>query len=238
VTLEADALVFDFGGTLDTDGVHWSEKFRDVYGACGVPLAGRAFDEAFLEAERRLGAEAPLGVGFDALLARQVALQVESLARAVSGLEPATLAAAVVERVGADVRATVDRIRPLLARLARRRPIAVVSNFYGNLEPVLRDLGLAELVAVAIDSVRAGVAKPDPAIFQLAVRALGVPAHRCLVVGDSYDRDIVPGRAAGCPTAWLKVRSWRTYDDTSAADVVIASLAELPAVLGEPPEGF
>ncbi|MBI3765652.1 MAG: hypothetical protein HY277_04010, partial [Ignavibacteriales bacterium] len=30
------AVLFDFGGTIDTDGVHWSEKFWEYYQQFGV----------------------------------------------------------------------------------------------------------------------------------------------------------------------------------------------------------
>jgi putative hydrolase of the HAD superfamily len=42
-----------------------------------------------------------------------------------------------------------------------------------------------------------GVEKPDPAIFSLALDALGLPAERCIYVGDSVFFDVRGARAAG-----------------------------------------
>ena len=48
------------------------------------------------------------------------------------------------------------------------------------------------------DSTRAGVAKPDPAIFGLALESLGVPASDTVLhVGDSLRSDVDGARAAG-----------------------------------------
>ena len=33
------AILFDFGGTIDTDGVHWSEKYWDLYEQFSVGVA-------------------------------------------------------------------------------------------------------------------------------------------------------------------------------------------------------
>lgn len=230
---EAEAVLFDFGGTLDTDGVHWCEEFRDVYARAGVPLAREDMDAAYLEAERALARVAPLeGVGFAELLDRQLGLQLESLARVVPGFAAGPGTRATLRALAtADVEAAVARARRVLEVLAPRRRIGVVSNFYGNLEDVLRDLGLAPWIAVAVDSVRVGVSKPDPGIFRLAIERLGVAPARCVVVGDAYDRDIEPARAIGCRTVWLKGRSFKEWPDTAAADAVIASVVELPALL-------
>jgi putative hydrolase of the HAD superfamily len=86
--------------------------------------------------------------------------------------------------------------------------LAVVSNASGRVEAELaahgicavgeRALagGLAE-VAVVVDSHHVGVEKPDPAIFALALEALGVDAQRCLYVGDSVHFDVNGASAAG-----------------------------------------
>jgi HAD superfamily hydrolase (TIGR01549 family) len=230
---DADAVLFDFGGTLDTDGVHWCEEFRDVYARAGLRPARSDFDAAFLDAERELGRVAPLeGVGFAELLDRQLGLQLASLSRRVPALSVTDdLRRDLAAYAAADVETGAARARAVLAALAPRRRIGVVSNFYGNLAEVLRDLRLSPWIAASVDSARAGVSKPDPAIFRLALQRLGVAAERCVVVGDAYDRDIEPAKAIGCRTVWLKGRSWKEWTDVPAADAVIASVAELPALL-------
>jgi putative hydrolase of the HAD superfamily len=76
-----------------------------------------------------------------------------------------------------------------------------------------------------IDSRVVGIAKPDPAIYALALDRLRLPADTVLMVGDSYERDIVPAHGVGLQTAWLtRTGDARAHD---AADAVIRSLADL-----------
>ena len=56
-----------------------------------------------------------------------------------------------------------------------------------------REVSLSERV----DSEIVGVEKPDPAIFQIALDALRVPASRCVYIGDSVHFDVHGARAAG-----------------------------------------
>src|SRR5262245_21576452 len=44
-------LLFDFGGTLDADGVAWKERFHALYRAEGLDLDGEAFAPAFYAAD-------------------------------------------------------------------------------------------------------------------------------------------------------------------------------------------
>jgi len=231
--MQADALLFDFGGTLDTDGVHWCEKYWDLYQELKIAVPREVFDRAFVEADRRLGEDPPRpGEGFFRIIQQQVRFQFEYLAMNHPGF-----AGGAIERdalCGLAYRQTSETIghaRPLLAELSRGRRLAVVSNFNGNLEQVLDEFDLRRAFQVVIDSTVVGVSKPDPEIFRMAVRQIGVPAARCAVVGDSYDRDIVPGKAAGCLTIWVKGRSWREWPESAKADAIVGCIHEIPSRL-------
>jgi putative hydrolase of the HAD superfamily len=53
-------------------------------------------------------------------------------------------------------------------------------------------------MGVILDSAVVGVAKPDPAIFRIALDALGVPAGQTVLhVGDSLRYDVAGAHAAG-----------------------------------------
>lgn len=92
-----------------------------------------------------------------------------------------------------------------LAGLAGRRwRLGIVSNSSGDLEERLareavcqRGDGPGVPVDVIVDSRAVGVAKPDPGIFHVAVRTLGVAPAAVLHIGDSVLLDVEPARAAG-----------------------------------------
>jgi HAD superfamily hydrolase (TIGR01509 family) len=85
---------------------------------------------------------------------------------------------------------TVERLR------ARGLRLAVVANWDCALPEHLRTAGMIDLFDTVVTSARAGVAKPDPAIFELALRELGVRPGRALHVGDE-PIDEEGARAAG-----------------------------------------
>jgi len=92
-------------------------------------------------------------------------------------------------------------------------PLGVVSNSDGTVQAELRRLGVCYVpdgrlppraappavpVRVVVDSAVVGAAKPDPAIFRIALDALGVPADRTVLhVGDSLRYDVAGALAAG-----------------------------------------
>jgi putative hydrolase of the HAD superfamily len=112
-----------------------------------------------------------------------------------AALDPAEFVPAYIDalefRAIAGVEDTLDALRR--AGLA----LACVGNWDCTLPSVLARLGLAERFEVVVASAVAGVQKPHPAIFALALDRLGgVPPERALHVGDSAsDRD--GARAAG-----------------------------------------
>lgn len=119
---------------------------------------------------------------------------------------------------------------------ARATPIGVVSNATGQIEAVLRRMGVCQvgvgdgaMVRCVVDSHVVGIAKPDPAIFDHAlVHFEGVERSSILYVGDSVTMDVAGARAAGLEPVLLD-----PHGDHHGADFLrIASLAELTGAPG------
>jgi putative hydrolase of the HAD superfamily len=99
----------------------------------------------------------------------------------------------------------VPGARDALAALAARGlRLAVVSNADGTVEEQLRVDEICQVgpgagveVQVVIDSGVVGVAKPDPAIFRLALEALDVAPDAAIHVGDTPAADVAGALAAG-----------------------------------------
>jgi HAD superfamily hydrolase (TIGR01509 family) len=86
-------------------------------------------------------------------------------------------------------------------------PVAVVTNnVRSEQELKLSRCGLDRFVDVLVTSEGEGVAKPAPAIFIAALRALDVEAAAAVMVGDAWDTDIVGALAAGVQPVWFNRR--------------------------------
>ena len=81
--------------------------------------------------------------------------------------------------------------------------LGVVSNSDGRVEQALAAAGLRKYFDVVVDSALVGVEKPDPRIFQAALKALNVKPEEALYVGDLYHVDVVGARAAGIEAVLL-----------------------------------
>ena len=73
----------------------------------------------------------------------------------------------------------------------------------------IEEPGLEALVASFTISQAAGASKPEPAIFALALQAIGAWARTTLFVGDNPELDIAGAAAVGMRTAWMSLgRQW------------------------------
>ena len=224
---DTKAVVFDFGGTIDTDGVHWSEKFWELYERYEIRVAKKEFERAFVRADEELMGEDCSKDTFYGILHKQLLKQF-----AILKLEQSEIILDVMmNSCYQDALGTVQKAKLTLRELAPHYSLGVVSNFYGNLDNVCRDFGLEELFDAVIDSTVVGVRKPDPEIFSMALRRLNVDPRHSFVVGDSYDRDMVPSKKLGCTTVWLRGKSWTQPSSTDAADYTIHRFEEVKEIL-------
>ena len=176
-------IIFDYGGTIDSRGVHWSEIIWDGYQAAGIGIDKAQFRDAYVYAERELARTRHIlpHHNFLDLLRIKMRLELEWLAREEI-MQPDTdghLGEAVARYCYNAARECVEEARPVLEALCSRYPMVLVSNFYGNVEAVLTDFDLRRYFKAIIESAVVGVRKPDPAIFALGVDALGMKPGRC-----------------------------------------------------------
>ncbi len=286
-------IIFDYGGTLDSNGLHWAEVIWSAYREAAIPVTYEAFRDAYVHGERTLGRNPIVqpGHNFHDMLLLKIRLQIDWLvenghldaayahaatdaptqapadrsdkddapAQAAAGESvidksaqaPAQAAnettasskaanqTAASSQAGtravrrlADLsyrfaRQSVDNARPLLDSLRSRYPLVLVSNFYGNIETVLKDFRLDTCFDAIVESAVVGIRKPDPAIFRLGIETMGLPAEATVVIGDSHDKDILPAASLGCQTIWLKNIGWKPYTGAETADAIVGDFREI-----------
>ena len=226
-------IIFDYGGTLDTCGCHWGKMIWHSYERNGVPVDEQLFREAYVFAEREL-AKNPIikpTYTFHDTLSAKIRIEMGYIESRIEGFDASKWCDAVVEDLYSLTKAETQRSRDVLLELKEHYPMVLVSNFYGNISTVLKEFGFDGIFGHIVESAVVGVRKPDPQIFTLGVEALGMHANEVLVVGDSYDKDIVAAKKAGCQTIWIKGEGWTDEDpDGQAADRVIKTLDEVLSI--------
>lgn len=223
--------IFDYGGTIDSGGDHWSEIIWDGYQKAGVAVTKEEFRVAYVFAERELARTLHIlpHHNFHDLLLIKMRIELQDLAeRGLFAPQEIESKATAIAQYCYDTAAGFTRKgAEVLARLSEKYPIVLVSNFYGNIESVLKDFGLDGYFKKIIESAVVGVRKPDPAIYRLGVEALGLKSEEVMVVGDSYTKDIVPAESIGCKVAWLKGKGWTPEEDARTHPAIISSLDDL-----------
>jgi putative hydrolase of the HAD superfamily len=229
-------ILLDYGGTIDTNGNHWGEVLWNAYAANNVPVSKQAFRDAYVFGEYSLATNPLIKPHHDflAVLEIKIGKQFEYL------IEHAFLPAAdyrdLIKKIAADCNevavATISETSQVLDYLYAKYPLVLVSNFYGNIQSVLQNFGIKNYFKDIVESAVVGVRKPNAAIFSLGVQSLHFNPGECVVIGDSYSKDIAPGKLAGCYTIWLKGEGWGDDPaDISKADATIANFKELKNIL-------
>lgn len=220
------AVLFDFGGTLDADGVAWKERFHDICRDEGVDLTPDAFAPAFYAADDALVGTISTTLSLDDTV-RQIA---DGLAAAIRPGD-AALGPRIAARFLAETRAQVARNLPMIERLAERYPLGIVSNFYGNLPAVCDNLRIRPFFRVIVDSTQVGLSKPDPRIFRRAVEELGVSLADSVFIGDSPTRDMAGARDVGMRHVWVAGANAARAATCCPGDHAVQSLSEVEALL-------
>ena len=222
-------IIFDYGGTLDSRGVHWSEVLWQGYQQAGVPIDKETFRTAYVEGERALARERIIlpQDDFHTLLLKKVALELSFLPDPIDDATRDRWVEEIAVYCDNAARACINEARPMLEELHERYPMMLVSNFYGNIDEVLRAYGIRHLFKGIIESAVVGVRKPNPTLFKLGVDALEMESGEVLVVGDSLRRDIEPAEHLGCQVLWLKGKGWTDEEDAQTHDRTITSVTQV-----------
>ena len=271
--LDIKGIIFDYGGTLDTRGDHWSEVLWQGYEHFGIGVADdeevepgvsihkQAFRDAYVYGERALAVNPIVtpDFHFEDILREKLILELnflagkddsekqtklgnpgkdsdassESLFLSLSDSEIRQIAVDMARYINAKTLALLNENKLVLEHLKQNGyPMVLVSNFYGNINQVLKDAGIDGYFEDVIESAVVGVRKPNPAIFALGVCALDLPASQVLVVGDTYGKDIIPAHKLGCHTLWIKGLQWEEKKvDESIPDGIIKKLSEMEEFL-------
>ncbi len=222
-------IIFDYGGTLDSRGVHWSEVLWQGYQQAGVPIDKETFRTAYVEGERALARERIIlpQDDFHTLLIKKVALEISFLPDQPDNATRDRWVEEIAAYCDNAARTCINEAMPMLETLHQRYPMMLVSNFYGNIDEVLRAYGIRHLFKGIIESAVVGIRKPNPTLFRLGVDALELNAQDVLVVGDSLRKDIEPAEQLGCQVLWLKGKGWTQEEDAQTHPNTITSVTQV-----------
>lgn len=217
IIFDADETLFRFDAfrglqTLFADfGVHFTEQHYQDYQAVNQPLWQAYQDGQISARELQHRRFAHWGAQLD--------------------ISPGILNSAFIQTM-ADICQPLPGAHELLNALKGRVQMAIITNGFTELQQTrLERTGLATHFDALVISEQVGVAKPDKAIFDHALAAMGEPERRrVLMVGDNPHADIKGGQNAGLQTCWLNADGAPRPEGVKP-DHEVASLSQLQALL-------
>ena len=192
------AIFFDFGETLATLKPSKEELFTQAAQSIGVELEQSAVCRAYQVVDFHNKYSSVTVKDRDAFYHNYNQQLAEAL-----GISShfARLGPALIELFRKEKHWTLFAdTTPTLAHLQKLgKQLALVANWDARLPRLIEQLGIARYFSSVVASEIAGVEKPDPAIFRLALVELSLsPAQQTvLYIGNEYRADVMGARAAG-----------------------------------------
>jgi FMN phosphatase YigB (HAD superfamily) len=138
-----------------------------------------------------------------------------------------------------DAHSTLERLRQMRGPDDKPLRLGLLANQPLWIRQRMEVWGLLDFFEpkLVIISDEVGVNKPQPEIFQFALYRARVQAKDAVMIGNDFRNDILPTKALGWHTFWLRRpnpyqgKQSPAPDDTSAADIQVQQLSEVPVAL-------
>ena len=195
-------IFFDVGSTLVDETNAYDHRVRDMIAGTGI--AFEEFDNMRIVLARQ---------GFDG---NSAAIEYFGLKKTPWHSED--------ELPFSDTRSTLETL------CRKGYKLGIIANQNPGLEKRLENWELCQYFEVIVASAEIGYAKPDREIFARALKLAGCTARQSVMVGDRLDNDIIPAKAVGMKTVWVKngPAKYQNADlGKGVADHQISSLSEL-----------
>jgi len=221
-------LAFDLDDTL----VRWKPAVAEAAVRAAAAAAGSIDPAVLVRAVRQTWEDLAVPLWTGRMDEEGITRATTSTLVAALGISPdegAALYAAFVEHLSGLIVPYEDTA--VLPALRERYRLGVATNGLGPVQRAkLRHAGLAPLFDFVVVSAEIGVAKPDPAFYEVVQRAADAPAREITVVGDNVTRDLLPARAVGMAAVWI-CRNNEGLEETSWDGPVVTSLYQLESML-------
>lgn len=193
-------IFFDYGGVLDSHGIHTRRLFWKAAVDAGLFEGKEAqrveFQEAYTWADQELmRTGSALGMGLKDFNYHNISLILKALdLEAISEKKLENAATLVTESQEKCLKISREILQGI------DLPKSLVSNFTGNLQDILREQGLRSLFTNVSESFHVGAAKPSLDIFLHALSSVDASPEECVFIGDNIENDMKPAKSLGMKT--------------------------------------
>jgi putative hydrolase of the HAD superfamily len=195
---DISAVLFDFGDTLVTLPIQREQLFVRAAESIGITLGLDEVKRAYQMVDFHKKYSSVKAQVRSQFYAEYNAMLCEALG--ISSHYEKLLPAVTREFAECPKWVLFEDVRDVLTRLRDLQlPMGLVANWDANLGDVAGRLEIRDYFSVVVASQAVGFEKPDPEIFRVAVKQLGLetPPEKILYIGNEYKADVMGARAAG-----------------------------------------
>ena len=209
---DIEAILFDFGGTLDFDGVDWFTRFYDyvLERANGTSVSKEKFFDAIKKSAVEMNdMEDIMTLNVDQTVVRWMTYAHEIIKNDTDSgsgwqetaelWDPLDVAAEFMD----DSHQILKRNIEILEKLNGDFRLGCVSNNWGNIAGWCKQVSYDGFFEVMVDSALEKSFKPDPVIFNAAIDRMNLDPAKTVYVGDRYDADVIGSDGVGMTPLWL-----------------------------------
>ncbi len=230
-------IFFDFGGTLDSDGIHGRTIFKNAFTKEKLISSNNkaeldSFQDAYSYADERMVHEG-LCLGLTLLQMNELHCRLigEKLGFSLKATDPC--ARDITQKQSEFIKKNI----PTIHSLAQHYKLGIISNFTGNLEVILKEKQFQNLrddFSLVFDSYHVGHVKPSKTLYQIAFSEAKIPFENILYIGDNIERDILPAKSFGVKTGLIYDKNRKdleSYLAKSFSDFTLSELSLLPSLI-------
>ncbi|HLY75376.1 MAG TPA: HAD-IA family hydrolase [Planctomycetota bacterium] len=231
------AVFFDAGHTLIYAHPDLGSIYEQTTAGFGIRIPAERFSEVFIpvfkESTREYSGTTTASDAQDLAMWRAITRRIYERIPLLAPIEFQTWFETLYQRFGdPGVWRFYRDVEPVLRTLRTRGiRIGVISNWDTRLRTISDGLGLTSLVDFLIISAEAGVRKPSPGIFRLALEKAGVLPEDAIHVGDLPEEDGEGARRAGLRPILIDRKERVTPVTHSGQFPVVRGLEELLPLL-------
>ena len=127
-----------------------------------------------------------------------------------------------------------DGVTDVLGRLSRKKPLYIVTEGPGDAQRRAIDiLGLPSYFQDVFISGEAKKIKETGELFRYALEQTGCKPHEVVLIGDSYERDVLGGLKAGLHVIWFNRKNKQLNPEDKQPSAQIHYMLELEKMLKE-----
>lgn len=122
-----------------------------------------------------------------------------------------------------------------LTQLHRKYKLGIIANQIPGTASRMEQYGLSQHLDLIVASAEEGIEKPDPRIFELALKRANCLPENAAMIGDRLDNDIMPAKRLGLKTIWIRQGfggMGTPLTEKDAPDYCVNNLEELFELLG------